>query len=75
MVDTVVTTVEDEFGLKLRKYYKRREFLVLAVCAITFLMSLPTLCRVKTIFYFIIEKQKQIDFMFLIGWYLLFYNT
>ena len=51
MVDTVVTTIEDEFGLKLKKLYKKREFLVLIVCAFTFLLGLPVACPVIFLFY------------------------
>jgi solute carrier family 6 GABA transporter-like protein 6/8/11/12/13 len=32
MVDIIVTTIEDEFGVKLKKYYKKREILVLLIC-------------------------------------------
>ncbi len=49
MVETVVTTIEDEFKVPVKKYLKRKEFLVLVVCIITFLLSLPNLCPVNEI--------------------------
>lgn len=53
MIETVVTAIEDEFGVQVKKYLKRREVLVLIVCFITFLLSLPNLCP-GGIFYFTI---------------------
>lgn len=53
MVDTVITTIEDEFGIKLKRFYRKREILVLIVCIITFFLSLPTLCP-GGIYYFTI---------------------
>jgi SNF family Na+-dependent transporter len=50
MVETVVTTIEDEFKVQVRKYFKRKEFLVLTVCVITFLLSLPNICPVGVFF-------------------------
>jgi solute carrier family 6 GABA transporter-like protein 6/8/11/12/13 len=52
MVETVVTTIEDEFGPKLKKFIKRRELLVAIVCFITFFLSFPNLCPVRTKIYF-----------------------
>jgi hypothetical protein len=53
MVDTVVTTIEDEFGAKLKKLYKKREILVLIVCVITFLLGLPVACPVTSFLKFL----------------------
>lgn len=53
MIETVVTTIQDEFGLKMKKYFKRRELLVLGVTVFTFLCSIPNLCP-GGIFYFTI---------------------
>lgn len=47
MVETVVTTIEDEFHLKVKKYIKKREILVLIVCVFTFFLSLPNICPVN----------------------------
>lgn len=47
MVETVVTAIEDEFKPFVNKYLKRREILVLVVCIVTFLLSLPNLCPVS----------------------------
>lgn len=46
MVETVITTIEDEFKTKMDKYLKRREVLVLIVCVFTSVLSIPTLCPV-----------------------------
>ena len=50
MVETVITAIEDRFEFEIKKYFKRREILVLIVCAGLFLLSLPNLCPVKNIF-------------------------
>lgn len=48
MVETVASTIEDEFNVKLKKYVKRKEVIVLLVCLVTALLSIPTLCPVST---------------------------
>lgn len=53
MIETVVTTIEDEFKVHIKKYFKKRELLVLSVIAVTFLLSIPNLCP-GGIFYFTI---------------------
>ena len=40
MVEVVVTTIEDEFNLHVRKYFKRKEYLAIVVCLLTFLIGL-----------------------------------
>lgn len=40
MVEVIVTTIEDEFNFHFRKYFKRKEYLVLALCLFTFLIGL-----------------------------------
>jgi solute carrier family 6 GABA transporter-like protein 6/8/11/12/13 len=52
MVETVVTTIEDEFGPKIKKFIKRRELLVAIVCFLTFFLSFPNLCPVRSILKF-----------------------
>ena len=46
MVETLVTTINDEFGFYVKKYLKRREFLVLIICVILFCLCLPNICPV-----------------------------
>jgi hypothetical protein len=46
MVETVVTAIEDEFNVHVKKYFKKREFLVLAVCVVLFFLALPNICPV-----------------------------
>jgi len=46
MVETVVTTIEDEFGFYFKKYLKRKEYLALIVCLFTFFLCLPCICPV-----------------------------
>jgi hypothetical protein len=48
-----VTAIEDEFGVHVKKYLKRREVLVLVVCFITFCLSMPNLCPVSYSIYLI----------------------
>lgn len=55
MVETVVTTIEDEFHFKVKKFIKRREILVLIVCVFTFFFSLPNICPVYLYFIIIIS--------------------
>jgi solute carrier family 6 GABA transporter-like protein 6/8/11/12/13 len=52
-VETLVTTLEDEFCHFYKKYLKRREFTVLLACMILFFLSLPNLCP-GGIYYFTI---------------------
>ena len=40
MIEVVITTIEDQFPFYFRKYFKRREYLVIAVCFVTFLFGL-----------------------------------
>lgn len=47
MVETVASTIEDEFNIQVKKYFKRKEILVLVVCAVTAVLSIPTLCPVN----------------------------
>ncbi len=49
MVETVITTLEDEFGAKIKKIIKKRELLVAIVCFVTFFLSFPNLCPVRAI--------------------------
>lgn len=53
MIETVVTTIEDEFNFYIKKYIKRRELLVLLVCIVTAALSIPNMCP-GGIFYFTI---------------------
>lgn len=47
MVETVITTIEDELNYYVKKYLKRKEVLVLLVCLVTFLLCLPNICPVS----------------------------
>lgn len=44
MVETVASTIEDEFKIHVKKYIKKKEIVVLLVCIVTGLLSIPTLC-------------------------------
>lgn len=46
MVETVVTTIEDEFKIHVKKYIKKREILVFLVCFFTLFLSIPNICPV-----------------------------
>lgn len=69
MVETVVTTIEDEFHLKVKKYIKKREILVLIVCVFTFFLSLPNICPVNLTKLFLNDIE-----MFFKGRNILLYN-
>jgi solute carrier family 6 (neurotransmitter transporter, taurine) member 6 len=74
MVETVITTIEDEFPNFVKKYLKRREFVVLAVCIITFLLSLPSVCPVSEVLNY--NQLISNHFLFVLkGRHLLFYNN
>ena len=60
MVETVITAIEDRFEFEIKKYFKKREILVLIVCAGLFLLSLPNLCPV----YFIKIVNKKCEYCF-----------
>jgi solute carrier family 6 GABA transporter-like protein 6/8/11/12/13 len=49
MVETVITALEDEFNVHIKKFIKKREILVLVVCAFLFFLSLPNICPVNMI--------------------------
>ena len=51
MVETVASTIEDEFNIHVKKYFKRKEILVLVVCAVTAVLSIPTLCPVNIVLF------------------------
>lgn len=50
MVEVIVTTIEDEFNIQFRKYFKEKQYLVLAVCFVTFLLGLMYYTQVCEIF-------------------------
>ncbi|MBN3316730.1 INE protein, partial [Atractosteus spatula] len=45
MVEVIVTCIMDGFGLKLLKYLKRKEIVVLAVCAVGFIVGIPNITQ------------------------------
>jgi hypothetical protein len=49
MVEVIVTTIEDEFNFHFRKYFRRREYLVVGVCLFTFLIGLIYYTQVYSI--------------------------
>ncbi len=77
MVETVITTIEDEFNYYVKKYFPSKEILVLVVCLITFCLCIPNLCPVsKFLHKRIIENHQLIYKSYLKkGWNLLFYNS
>ena len=44
MVETVITTIQDEFNFFFKKYIKKREYLALLVCLFTFCLCIPNVC-------------------------------
>ena len=49
-VEVVITSIEDQFGIKLMKVLKRREFLVLIVCVVSYFLGFPTITNVRSLF-------------------------
>lgn len=56
MVETVVTTIEDEFEFFFKKYLKRKEWLALIVCLFTFFLCLPCICPGGIYYFTIIDS-------------------
>lgn len=44
MVETVITTLQDEFNFFFKKYIKKKEYLALVVCFFTFCFCIPNIC-------------------------------
>lgn len=45
-VEVVITTLEDQFGLTVHRYLKRKEVTVLAVCSVAYMLGLPNITNV-----------------------------
>lgn len=50
MVDVLVTTLMDQFNVNLMKIFKRKEIFVLFICVISFLLGIPCVLQVWTVF-------------------------
>lgn len=50
MVEVLVTSFMDEFYQNLIKFFKRKELFVLAVCGAAFLLGIPLVMQVQTVF-------------------------
>lgn len=48
MVEVMVTSLMDEFYQQLIAFFKRKEFFVLAVCGVAFLLGIPCVLQVNT---------------------------
>ncbi|KAJ3588801.1 hypothetical protein NHX12_009655 [Muraenolepis orangiensis] len=46
MVEVLVTSLNDSYGEQLNRFFKRKEFLVLAVCGVAFLLGIPYVMQV-----------------------------
>lgn len=47
MVEVAVTSLTDQFGTRVMQHFKRKELLVLAVCAVAFLLGIPCVMQVE----------------------------
>lgn len=47
MVEVAVTCIMDAFGVKVLRFFKRKELLVLTVCSVGFLFGIPHITRVN----------------------------
>ncbi|XP_041348623.1 sodium- and chloride-dependent GABA transporter ine-like isoform X2 [Gigantopelta aegis] len=54
-VEVIVTTISDHFGPQVKKYLKRKEFLVLVVCVVSFLCGLPNITQGGIYFFQLID--------------------
>lgn len=55
MVEVIVTTIEDEFNIQFRKYFKEKQYLVLIVCFLTFLLGLMYYTQAGIYFFTIVD--------------------
>ena len=46
IIETLVTALDDEFKVWIKRFIKRREILVLIVCIVLFFLSFPNICPV-----------------------------
>ncbi|RUS79168.1 hypothetical protein EGW08_013076 [Elysia chlorotica] len=54
-VEVIVTTIQDHFGDVVRRWFKRKEILVLVVCFISFLAGLPNITQGGFYFFQLID--------------------
>ncbi|KAK6190230.1 hypothetical protein SNE40_002149 [Patella caerulea] len=54
-VEVIVTYIQDHFGTQVQKYFKRKEFLVIGVCFVSFLFGLPNLSQGGIYFFQLID--------------------
>ena len=62
MVETVVTTIEDEFKIYVKKYIRKREILVFLVCFFTFFLTIPNICPVSFFDFLVLQGLTQFFF-------------
>ncbi|XP_071181491.1 sodium- and chloride-dependent GABA transporter ine-like isoform X2 [Mytilus edulis] len=53
--EVIVTTIYDHFGYYVKKYLKRKEFLVIIVCSVSFLCGLPNVTQGGIYFFSLID--------------------
>ncbi|WAR02647.1 INE-like protein, partial [Mya arenaria] len=54
-VEVIVTTIQDHFGLQVKKYLRRKEILVLVVCIVSYLCGLPNVTQGGIYFFQLID--------------------
>lgn len=75
MVEVMVTSLMDEFYQQLIAFFKRKEFFVLAVCGVAFLLGIPCVLQVNSIsFDWLLETMWTLvsSFYFCLGGHLCF---
>ncbi|KAL3857828.1 hypothetical protein ACJMK2_012460 [Sinanodonta woodiana] len=54
-VEVIVTTIQDHFHVQVKKYLKRKEFLVILVCLVSYLCGLPNVTQGGIYFFQLID--------------------
>jgi hypothetical protein len=68
-VETLVSTLQDEFHYVYKRYFKRKEFTVLAACIILFLLTIPNVCPGGIYYFTIIDFYSAGISVFYVGFF------
>ena len=68
-VETFVSTLEDEFNVAYKKYFKRKEISVLVACVVLFFLSVPNVCPGGIYYFTIIDFYSAGVSIFYVGFF------